>query len=196
MKIGILTFHYAHNYGAMLQAYALRKILLTLNIDVKFVNYKLQYIANRYTIFPQYIYKNLSLECQIKFFVRTILSLHEKVIRIYRFKKFQKKFLPEYEANSLNTDCIIVGSDQVWNPSITNGYNDAYWGVLYSKIPHIAYAVSCPSIYITEKQVSKLKKFKAIGVREQITFDKLQTLGLNATLTLDPTFLLDKTSVL
>ena len=23
MKIGILTFHYAHNYGAMLQAYAL-----------------------------------------------------------------------------------------------------------------------------------------------------------------------------
>ena len=192
MKIGILTFHYAHNYGAMLQAYALRKILLTLNIDVKFVNYKLQYIANRYTIFPQYIYKNLSLECQIKFFVRTILSLHEKVIRIYRFKKFQKKFLPEYEANSLNTDCIIVGSDQVWNPSITNGYNDAYWGVLYSKIPHIAYAVSCPSIYITEKQVSKLKKIKAIGVREQITFDKLQTLGLNATLTLDPTFLLDK----
>ncbi len=28
MKIGILTFHRAHNYGAMLQAYALRKVLV------------------------------------------------------------------------------------------------------------------------------------------------------------------------
>lgn len=27
MKIGILTFHWAHNYGAVLQAYALQEVL-------------------------------------------------------------------------------------------------------------------------------------------------------------------------
>lgn len=29
MKIGVLTFHRANNYGAVLQAYALQKYLIT-----------------------------------------------------------------------------------------------------------------------------------------------------------------------
>ena len=36
MKIGILTFHRAHNYGAMLQAYALHKVLSDKGHNVEF----------------------------------------------------------------------------------------------------------------------------------------------------------------
>ena len=40
MKIGILTFHNAHNYGAVLQAYALKKKISQLGHNVEIVNYR------------------------------------------------------------------------------------------------------------------------------------------------------------
>lgn len=39
MKIGILTYHRAENYGALLQAYALKEYLYTKGYDVAFVDY-------------------------------------------------------------------------------------------------------------------------------------------------------------
>ena len=39
MKVGILTFHDAHNYGAVLQAYALKKYIKQLGYDVNVINY-------------------------------------------------------------------------------------------------------------------------------------------------------------
>ena len=40
IKVGILTFHDAHNYGAVLQAYALKKYISKLEgVDVKIINY-------------------------------------------------------------------------------------------------------------------------------------------------------------
>lgn len=41
MKIGILTFHYAHNYGAMLQAYALSTWLNNNGYDAVIIDYRL-----------------------------------------------------------------------------------------------------------------------------------------------------------
>ena len=38
-KIGITTFHRAHNYGAVLQAYALKKALEKENNQVEFIDY-------------------------------------------------------------------------------------------------------------------------------------------------------------
>ena len=40
MKIGILTFHRAHNYGAVLQCYALQEILQRLGYDVYVIDYR------------------------------------------------------------------------------------------------------------------------------------------------------------
>ena len=39
-KIGILTFHYAHNYGAVLQAYALKTKLQRMGYEVQVLNYQ------------------------------------------------------------------------------------------------------------------------------------------------------------
>ena len=43
MKIGIITFQYADNYGALLQAFALKKYLQGLGHDVKIINYDNSY---------------------------------------------------------------------------------------------------------------------------------------------------------
>ena len=48
MKIGILTFHNAHNYGAVLQAYALRTKLRSLGYDAHIVNYRNPKIEKSY----------------------------------------------------------------------------------------------------------------------------------------------------
>ena len=39
MKVGILTFHDAHNYGAVLQAFALKKYIKNIGHDAKIINY-------------------------------------------------------------------------------------------------------------------------------------------------------------
>ena len=48
MNIGILTFHYAHNYGAMLQAYALTTFLKESGHEAKIIDYRLPYIYDRH----------------------------------------------------------------------------------------------------------------------------------------------------
>ena len=39
-KIGIVTFHRAHNYGACLQAYALQKYLIQKGYDANIIDYR------------------------------------------------------------------------------------------------------------------------------------------------------------
>ena len=50
-KIGILTFHWADNYGAVLQAYALRKYLSQNGYNAEVVNYNCKYPARIYEPF-------------------------------------------------------------------------------------------------------------------------------------------------
>jgi hypothetical protein len=40
MRAGILTFHYAYNYGAVLQAYALQETLHQMGVDPVIVDYR------------------------------------------------------------------------------------------------------------------------------------------------------------
>ena len=39
MKIGTITFHWATNYGAVLQSYALQQYLLSQNIETEIIDY-------------------------------------------------------------------------------------------------------------------------------------------------------------
>ena len=52
MKIGILTFQFAHNYGAMLQAYALRRYLEALGHEVVVMPYFPVHFQAQYSISP------------------------------------------------------------------------------------------------------------------------------------------------
>ena len=49
IRIGILTFHYAHNYGAVLQAYALKEYLKKTHTDAVLVNYRNKVIESCYS---------------------------------------------------------------------------------------------------------------------------------------------------
>lgn len=39
-KVGIITYHAAHNYGSMLQAYALQQTILRMGFDCEIINFR------------------------------------------------------------------------------------------------------------------------------------------------------------
>lgn len=60
MKIGILTFHRAHNYGAVLQCYALQQRLKMAGYDVSVIDYRQPAIERAYKCFDVlYLLKNV-----------------------------------------------------------------------------------------------------------------------------------------
>ena len=44
MRIGIITFHRAINYGAVLQTYALQKFLNVSNYDAEVIDYRCEHM--------------------------------------------------------------------------------------------------------------------------------------------------------
>ena len=51
MKIGILTFHCAVNFGAVLQAFGLSQYLRSLGHDVSVIDYRPDYLVKPYRLF-------------------------------------------------------------------------------------------------------------------------------------------------
>ena len=60
MKINIITLHYAHNYGAVLQAYALKHSLINMGHEANIVNYIPKNDAIKYQ-------KNLKSEMRLRY---------------------------------------------------------------------------------------------------------------------------------
>lgn len=195
MKIGILTFHYCKNYGAYLQAFALKSYMENLGNDVFFVNYKINSLLRRYNLFPYY--KEKRLISNIKFNVYAIFKIKSRLLRINRFNLFAKKYFKEKDIKAkADADLIIIGSDQVWNPKLTYGYDEVYYGILAEKykIPHCTYAVSCPASLFKLDIKKYLSNFIRLGVREEELQLKLTDLfHINSYINIDPTLLFTDT---
>jgi hypothetical protein len=50
MKAGIITFHSAHNYGAVLQAYALKTVIEKLGLECEIIDYRPDVISRPYQL--------------------------------------------------------------------------------------------------------------------------------------------------
>lgn len=194
MRIGILTFHRAHNYGAVLQCYALQTYLKAQGHDVYVIDHEPR---SFYTFYNWFVPQLLRVRNPFEF-VRRIKLLNAKRKRYFAFKSFIENRLHlcyEGEVISNPFDVIIVGSDQVWNYS--NGFDPYYWGAIRypNQTTLVSYAASMPDKW--DDNVSSLIKdllqnFKQISVRETTLCDSLIQLTGNAHIktVLDPTLLL------
>jgi len=202
-KIGIVTFHFVFNNGAVLQCLALSKFLKKLgNVDVEVLNYQPDYHTNIYNpiinpIPPAYSFaksfKNRNILYKGYRFIRNICALSKKNLE-YRNRKLRKKIFEEYIDKHINSskrckthkdmvdycngfDIYIAGSDQIWNSKITNYSIDPIYYLDFvnnDKCIKISYAASANFIENEMEQVKKLiKDFDAISVREQIAYDCL-----------------------
>ncbi len=196
MKVGILTFHRAHNYGAVLQAYALRKKIKEMGHDVSFVDFEMSEMRKVYLWYKGY--RSIINRHPIK----SLVTLPGKKKRYNKFCRFISKYLncDNHGIDNLDLffDIIVIGSDQVLNSKITKGIENPYWGVLPSfskKI--ISYAASTEKLSFTENQkkiIPKLlSRFSAISVREDFVKEMLLPYTKkDISVNLDPTFLINK----
>lgn len=203
MKIGITTFFKAHNYGAVLQCYALQKVLETTNSNVEIINYYDSNVYDGYKLIRKISFKNPK---SILGFCKDLLLPNK--IKKERYKKFNS-FINNnfklsnviYDKNELE-DCdyniLITGSDQVWNESITKGLSDIYTlNFGKNEIKRISYAASVGNnqlmIENKDEYRNKLKKIDYISVREDDTRIELEKiLNRKIEVVLDPTLLITK----
>lgn len=199
MKIGILTFHAAHNYGAVLQCYALQSYLCSKGHDVSIIDYRQTYLLQCYDWFN---YKTMAKSFFQFDLFRKIKQIRTKKLRYDAFKKFihkHERLAPVTTIQETPYDCIIIGSDQVWNTKLTNGYDNYYWGNFEKpkKTKVISYAASLESLWpeSDDKMVAGLlNAFEKISTREEIVANKIRRLLPNKRVetVVDPTLLLDK----
>lgn len=205
MKLGLLTFHTAANYGAALQAYAFQKFLSDKGYDCEYINYMNESRAHEYSM-SWHIYDCLR-RGKLTSAVAYMAGAPFMTLRKKHFDRFYEKYLRKTkqvyrnskEAAQLNDsyDYFVVGSDQVWNP-VCNGDDTAFLlDFVKDGRKRVSYS---PSFGITEvddarKKVfsDNLNKFAHIGVRETVGQKIVQELtGRKATLCLDPVLLLTK----
>lgn len=201
MKIGILTFHSAYNYGAVLQAYALQKYLSLQGHDVGIIDYNNNVLLSCYKVFDIKRVRNKNPILFLKAFAKEILCLRNRHKRKSKFENFASQYfnLIECTENSLKSlELIVVGSDQVWNILLTNGFDSWYWGEVANahNIRAISYAASMEQYWGVEnddKAKSLLHNFNCISVREKSLKERLLLLtDRKITVTVDPTLLIGK----
>ena len=205
-KIGVFTFHVAHNYGAMLQAYALPTAVNKLGYDCEVVDYRFPYIYNwgKGINLKELIYTYGVLRGGLRCIKRLIQGLYNPKLKYNKFNSFRETIIKHSaiiyrnkgELCNLNYDAILFGSDQIWNEQLTNGVADEFFGN-FQCMPHtkrIAYAASngqskFPLEY-EQRYYEYLRKFSALGIREEKLKESLKLAGFDAQCVLDPTLLL------
>lgn len=201
MKIGILTFHDAINYGAILQTYASEAILNELGYETEIINYHNRSITATYEKFKPSWSSIVKMSPRWAL-ISMIISLFERR-KERKFREFQEKYLrlsqTEYfsDNESFPTyDAVLIGSDQVWNPKITGGFDKYYWGCFHGINKIVAWAASSKEAALedsNEKEIAhNLNNFHAISVREKSLKEFLSPLTTKPIhVVLDPTLLLE-----
>lgn len=201
MKIRIVTFQRADNYGAVLQCYALFSYIKRLNLDTKVLDYRNPYIESQYSIIPE----NGKIKKKLTYIIKNLLPSYKwQFLRKKRFESFRKlieftdsKWKQELKKDGVMCDLLISGSDQVLNPDITNGIDDVYFLNIPCNAIRASYGASIGSLnsqYVrSETFLDKLSNIDFLSVREQDASDYIKkTLGKNVVQCVDPTLLLEK----
>lgn len=202
MKIGIITYHSAYNFGSMLQAFATQESVKKMGHEAIILNYRMQSQKNFYA---EYRTKYGKLN-----FLQDLCQLPMHNAKIERKQNYEKFFDEHFNLTAefsepevmkeicKDFDVIISGSDQIWNSRSCEFVN---CDIKYMK-PYlldgfqgkkISYASSIG--HITDKELEYIipyvKKFDFLSVREQSTKDRISKyIGKSIERVLDPTFLL------
>lgn len=201
MKIGILTFHFAHNYGAVLQCYALQEVLKQSGHEVRIIDYRQPYIKGIYAIFDWRCFFSLLFHLRLKTLAYYLKHIGRRVKRTCLYQSFRNTYWQETPPCSSRNippmDRYIIGSDQVWSLHCTQFMDQVYWGQ-FNRPPQsriIGYAISATLdslSQIGEKEIRRcLPAFSALSFRERKVRDEIFRLtGIRGEVVLDPTLLL------
>lgn len=206
MKISILTQPIGHNYGGLLQAYALQIYLKRNGCDVETLNRRTP--VNQVTVVKYFLLnlgrlflgriKSIPTNKKQSLVLQNLANFRDKHLNISKRIDSETQLRKYYQLNKF--DGVVVGSDQVWrpkySPSILNFYLD-FLDDIDSNAIRVAYAASFGVSEweypedVTEQCRPLVKKFDAISVREKSAVDLCKSkLGITPDWVVDPTLLL------
>jgi hypothetical protein len=207
VKIGIITYQRAHNYGALLQLYSLKIYLLQNNHEVEVIDYWPKYHSAEYALFHRF--SELLLKTKIKRILLFIFDFYRILKRRNGYLGFIENnlglsksviFVTKEELNKQNFELVIYGSDQIWrrhNLPNFKEFDEVYFGNSLQAKKKITYAASMGEINLGMADrafiQSTLKNFDTISVRELSLKNEIKNLvDKQISLVLDPVFLLNK----
>lgn len=172
-NIGIITFQNASNYGAVCQAFALKKTVEKIGLNASVINYDS----------PNMALKSVQ-QSQFKEFINAHLNL-------------TKEYLSKQEIDITGFDAIISGSDQVWNPRLTGGDMTYFLDFVPEHIKKVSYAASIGlngDLFMEYKDVFEkyVPTFSGISLREETHVDYIQSIAKDKEViaSIDPSLLL------
>ena len=202
MKIGILTFQRADNYGAMLQCYALQEYLKGAGHEVEVIDYRNYNLEKDHEVkFNASKWVTFLLEGHLRSFVMYFKNLSRGRYRRQLFTQFREKYLSLSDSVSGDRiptyyDRIIIGSDQMWTIGCYKKYDPIYWG----QFPHdsqckvYGYAISSKADFLMHLSLEQLRlivnSFDGLSFREQKIADLMECITRKTyPVTADPTLL-------
>ncbi|SDU82066.1 polysaccharide pyruvyl transferase family protein [Jiangella alkaliphila] len=212
MKVGIITLPLNVNYGGIVQAFALKRVLERQGHDVWFID------RDGWPRFPA-TKKPMGYVDGLRaaYLLRKKLSwrgLRERDDLVRRTRENTRRFVDDHLEQSValadldpsgrdGFDALVVGSDQIWRPAYEIVTSQSFDNVFFSfaenwDVTRLSYAASfgVDEWELSESQTRRcselLQRFDAVSVREQsgvaLCRDRL---GVIAEQVLDPTMLLD-----
>lgn len=190
MNCGIMTFHFAHNYGAMLQAYALKNYIESIGTHATMVDFVPSKARKDYTLVPW------AKDHHPRSILKRIMRIPVRINQYRKFESFQKAAF-DCDEREYVLDSVVFGSDQIWSDDITGEIDDYYGGKFGREVEKIAYAASFGASSLSEFQRkcirTYLPSFKAVSLREPDVVHEVESLsGRSVVSVVDPVFLLGK----
>lgn len=205
MRIGILTFHRAINYGAVLQCYALYKTLKNLGHDVEVIDYRPEYIEKYREFFYKKDFQQQGIVGKIRYVLSCLFTVGSKRTVSLKFDAFLKEYIKTSNVVRCikdipsGYDAIFFGSDQIWGLNHGAGLDPIYYGQFPKNgTRFIAYAPSVGLMELVEGDnfvtfKKNLLSFDSISVREGALHDfLLEKCAQNSHIVCDPSLLLER----
>jgi hypothetical protein len=200
MRVLILTQPIGHNYGGIMQAYALQRFLRGLGHEVQTLDYRLDERRNLLKTFIRAPRSALR-----EFRRQFLVSTHHKIPRdfVERRIALTKTYYPVLRISDIlarSFDCFVVGSDQCWRPKWSPHLPTFFLDFLeqHSGVKRIAYGASFGtdewelSDEMTDLARRHLQRFDFLSVRESSAVDLCKNhLGLTVSQVVDPVLLFD-----
>ena len=200
--IGIITIHKIHNYGSLLQAYALQQVCEEMGFTVEIIDYN---FPNEFHADNKYITHGDTQPNEPKWikmlFAKALIRQHKGIDTFV--KKFQHLSGKSYSSpDELKVsppayDIYITGSDQLWNPRFCNGDPAFMLHFAPDDTLKISYAASIGANAIPAELFPRYKellnRYAHISVRENSGRQVIKDIiGKDAEVVLDPTLLLNR----
>lgn len=197
MKTLTVTFHHTTNYGAVLQTYALQQTVLSLGHENLVLEIgpgrgkkkKIRSVRDLYLWYLSWLRRK----------ERKVLNRYFADFHKYRLQLTRSYLSMEDLRNDApDVDCLITGSDQVWNFSTSPKFIDSRL-LKFGKenALRFSYAASMEGLNYSDENKQRLKDalavFKGISVREQSAKEYIESFTpYHVERVLDPVFLLSK----